>query len=86
MSDPEFILEQLLELLSVDDDDDNDDDTTANPARPSISNPQILEWQSTGASLAAPHILTAWAPVPLQAERPTERTDQVSPSAPSISL
>ena len=79
-----FVLE-LLKLLLLDNPDEDEDDTeiTSNFAHPSMSNQEISEWQwnisaEPGASLAASHIQTARAPVHLQAERPTERSHQVS--------
>jgi hypothetical protein len=86
------LLEQLLELLSVDssaDDEDDRADITSSFAHTSMSDQEIVEWQHNisaepGTSLAALHMHTARAPVHLQAERPMERTHQVSPDPPSI--
>ena len=92
------LLEQLLELLSIDssaDDEDDDDDDIAEIisdfVHPSMSDHEIFEWQQSipaesGTSLAALRMHTARAPAHLQAERPTERTHQASPGTPTIFL
>ena len=85
------LLEQLLELLSVDSSADDDADISSSFARTSISGQEIFEWQHNisaepGTSFAALHMHTAQAPVHLQAESSTERTHQVSPDPPSIFL
>ena len=86
------LLEQLLELLSIDsstDDEDDGADITSGIARTSMSDQEIFEWQQNvsvepGTSLVALYMHAARAPVHLQAERPTERMHLVSPDPPSI--
>lgn len=92
------LLEQLLELLSIDesaDDGDEDDDDiaeiTSNFVHPSMSDDEIFEWQQSipaesGTSLATFHMHTTRAPAHLQAERPTEHTHQASPGTPTMFL
>lgn len=78
----EFVLEHLLELLSLDISDADDDDhadTASIIARSSMSDQEIFEWQwnipaEPGRS---PH--AARAPVHLRAERRTERQVSAPP-------